>query len=446
MLRSSWGDRVRRRVDIIGAGISGLATAYYLSRSVDNVEIHVWEKDPLPGGLAGSFTTADFSVEKFYHHIFRRDVALQNLIAELGLHEDLVWRPAMTGAYYFQQPYRLSSPLDLFRFKPLSLFDRLRLGWMVLGARRIKDWRALDDISAKEFVLKTAGQNVYQVVWEPLFRGKFGSQAEGVSAAWLWSKLVDRGGSRDRKGHELLGYLRGGLGRVFQELIERLRESGHAVHLGAAVRHLQGNQEKLESLVTDRGTFPADLVIGCTQVPDLRRILPQQAAQYQEALGKIDFLANVCLVLVLKKALSDFYWTNVTEPEAPFVGIIEQTKWADQKDFNGKHVAYISSYVPLHDQRLAMSPEELVTSYLPSIRKIFPDFTADQIVDRHLWHARYAQPIVHVGYRHHVPDITSSINNLFICTMAQIYPHDRQVSNGIEMALKTVDVVKSKLA
>src|SRR5262245_47047726 len=154
--------QLRRRVDIIGAGISGLATAYYLSRSVDNVEIHVWEKEQLPGGLAGSFTTADFSVEKFYHHMFRRDLALQNLIAELGFHGDLVWRPAMTGAYYFHQPYRLSAPLDLFRFKPLSLFDRLRLGWMVLGARMIKDWRALDDISAKEFILKAAGANVYR--------------------------------------------------------------------------------------------------------------------------------------------------------------------------------------------------------------------------------------------------------------------------------------------
>jgi len=310
----------------------------------------------------------------------------------------------------------------------------------------IKDWRALDDLSAKEFILKTAGHKVYEVVWEPLFRGKFGPKAEGVSAAWLWSKLVDRGGSRDRKGHELLGYLRGGLGRVFQELVTRLRDRGHAVHLGASVQRLEGSQAKLERIVTDGGTFPTDLVIGCAQVPDLVRLLPQESAQYRAALGKIDFLANVCLVLVLKKSLSDFYWTNVTDPEAPFVGIIEQTKWADQHDFNGKHVAYISSYVPVDDQRLSMSAEELVLYYLPAINKIFPTFTADQIVERYLWHAQYAQPIVQVGYRHHIPDISSSINNLFICTMAQIYPHDRQVSNGVEMALKTVDVVKSKLA
>ena len=355
---------MRRRIDIIGAGISGLATAYYLSRSVENVEIHVWEKEPLPGGLAGSFTAAHFSVEKFYHDIFRRDLALQNLISELGFQGDLVWRPAMTGAYYFHQPYRLSSPLDLFRFKPLSLRDRLRLSWMVLGARMIKDWRALDDLSAKEFILKTAGPKVYEVVWEPLFRGKFGPKAEGVSAAWLWSKLVDRGGSRDRKGHELLGYLRGGLGRVFQELVTRLRHRGHAVHLGASVHQLEGNQEKLEMIVTDRGAFPTDLVIGCAQVPDLLRLLPQEATLYREALGKIDFLANVCLVLVLKNSLSDFYWTNVTDPEAPFVGIIEQTKWADQTDFNGKHVAYISSYVPVNDQRLSMRAVDVVKSKL----------------------------------------------------------------------------------
>lgn len=441
-----------RRVDIIGAGISGLATAYYLAQTFrqdagqpNRVQIHVWEKDAAPGGLAGIFSTPDFTVEKFYHHIFRRDLALQNLLAELHLADDLIWKPADTGAYYFRQPYRLSSPLDLLRFTPLSFIDRFRLGWLAIHARTVRDWRTLDDISAKEYIIKVAGANVYRVVWEPLFHGKFGAESEQISAAWLWSKLVDRGGSRNRQGHEMLGYLRGGLGRMFTAMIEQLQSMGHVVHTGQAVQRFEGTTDRIETIITDTGAFPADVVIGCAQLPDLADMLPERAHEYSAALRQIRFLANVCLVLTLKKSLSQFYWTNVTEANAPFVGIIEQTNWADRRDFNHKHLVYLSAYVTPDDPRLTMNAEELVNWYLPAIKHMFPEFSAEHIEGQAVWNTPYAQPVVHVGYRRHIPQIASPLANFFVCTMAQIYPHDRQISNGIEFARKTAELVAQSL-
>ena len=52
------------RVDIIGGGGSGLACAWYLAKKRPDLKIHVWEKDQFPGGLAGSFETEEFKVEK----------------------------------------------------------------------------------------------------------------------------------------------------------------------------------------------------------------------------------------------------------------------------------------------------------------------------------------------------------------------------------------------
>lgn len=437
------------RIDIIGAGISGLATAYYLARHLtqtgDKGEIHVWEKDVNPGGLAGIFSTQDFTVEKFYHHIFRRDRILQELLSELGFAGEIIWRPAATGAYYFQQPYKLASPIDLLRFKPLPLVDRLRLGWLALHARTIKNWQALDDLSAKEYIHKIAGKNVYRVVWQPLFHGKFGSYADTVSAAWLWSKLVDRGGSRNAQGHEVLGYVRGGLGRLFQALVDWLRKAGHHVHLGQAVYSLEGGQNQLTSIATMTGTFDADVIVGCGQLPELAALLPQAAETYRQELRRINFLANVCLVLTLNRSLSDFYWTNVTEANAPFVGIIEQTNWADPEDFNRKHVIYLSAYVNPTDPRLQMDTQQLLAHYLPSIQKLFPEFRLDYVENSAVWQAAYAQPIVHIGYRHSIPAITSPFTNFFVCTMAQIYPHDRQLSNGVALARQTAEIIMQRM-
>lgn len=435
------------RIDIIGAGISGLATAYYLAQQSPDVDIHIWEKDDSPGGLAGTFALPDGGViEKFYHHFYRRDAALTALINELGLGPDLLWQPGETGAYYGQRPYRLASPLDLLRFDPLPLWDRIRMGWMVLHAQRIRDWRQLDDLSAREYIINVAGPKAYEVVWKPLLHGKFGPEADRVSAAWLWAKLTDRGASRNRQGRELLGYLRGGLGRLFDALLTRLQEAGHTLHLDAAVRRLHGTAAEIEAIETEAGTFPTNAVIGCGQLPDMARVLPDAVADYRGSLERIGFLANVCLVLTLNRSLSEFYWTNVTEPDAPFVGIIEHTRLMDREDYGRKHLVYLSSYVPQDDARLTMTAEALTAQYLPSIQRMFPDFDPACIEQRALWTARYAQPIVHVGYRHALPALESPLANFFLCTMAQIYPNDRQVSNGVAAARNAADYVAKRMA
>lgn len=430
-----------RRVDVIGAGISGLATAWHLARRRADVEIHVWEAAPEPGGLAGCFHVDGMTLENFYHHIYRRDVALQRLIAEVGLSGELVWRPASTGAYYFKRPYRFSSPIDLLRFDQLPLIDRIRAGWMVIHARLVRDWQSLDDEPADRYIRRIGGEKVYRVLWEPLLRGKFGKAADSVSAAWLWRKLVDRGGSRDSTGQEQLGYVRGGLIRVFDAMVAELRERGHTVHFGTRVLALEGG-DAITHITTSTGRFATDAVVAAAQLPDIARMLPESLAAFRERLARVEFLANVCLVMIMNRPLSEFYWTNVTDPTAPFVGIVEQSHWAAAQDLAGHHVAYISAYVPQEDPRLSMSANELFELYLPHIQKLFPHFSREAVTRLLIRTARYAQPIVRTGYRHLVPNIETPACNLFVCTMAQIYPHDRQVSNGVEMGERTAALVE----
>ena len=433
------------KIDIIGAGISGLSTAYYLNRLNRNLLIRVWEKESGPGGLAGNFRTESFSVEKFYHHIFKRDKALQNLIIELGLGNDLKWRRALTGTYYFKQPFRLSSPIDLLRFKPLPIFDRLRFGLMLLHARKVKNWKKLDDISAKEYIIKYGSENIYRIIWEPLFKGKFGRYADDISAAWLWSKIIDRGGSRNKRGVEYLGYLKGGLGRVFTKLVEVLRADGHSVFFNNPITEIELEKDRhVVGIHTKTERIENNLVVSCTQLPNLVDILPDSCKEYKNSLSKIKFLGNVCLVLILSKSLSEFYWTNVTDSETPFVGIVEHTNWADIEDFKNTHLIYISAYLPPEDNRIYMKSEELLDYYLPYVRKIFPNFDRSIVIESFKWYEPHAQPVVHTGYRNSIPEIQSPIDNLLLCTMAQIYPHDRQVSNGIDIAIRTVNIIREK--
>src|SRR5262249_48335296 len=153
------------RAVIIGAGFCGLTAAHVLAKS--GVKVLVLEQDAEVGGLAGSFKVNGQSLERFYHHWFTSDLYVNGLVAEVGESQPLVRHRSRTGMYYANQFFRLSPPSDLLQFSPLPVSDRLRLGALALRARRIKDWRPLERMSAREWLISLGGRKVFDVVWSP---------------------------------------------------------------------------------------------------------------------------------------------------------------------------------------------------------------------------------------------------------------------------------------
>ena len=191
---------------MVGAGFCGLAAAYEFGQR--GIRIPVLECDEDIGELAGNFLVGGTRLEKFYHRWFTNDGHVMRFIQELGQANRVLLRPSRTGMYYVHNFFNLSIPIDLLRFSPLPLRDRARLGQLALRARRVQDWRSLEDRTAADWLRELDGERVYRVVWEPFLRGKFGDVAEEVAAVWFWNKLKLRGGSRGKRGEERLAYYR----------------------------------------------------------------------------------------------------------------------------------------------------------------------------------------------------------------------------------------------
>lgn len=422
-------------VVIIGGGFTGLSLAYDLA--IKGIKVCVLESEDQLGGLASSFEVNGAKVEKFYHHWFTNDLAVMGLIEDLGLQDNLLIKPSRTGIYIGNKFFKLSNPIDLLKFKPLSMIGRIRLGLLTLRVRRAKNWKALESKTAMEWLRAMCGEEVYTVVWEPLLRGKFGEAAQEVSAVWIWNKLKLRGSSRGKGGKEQLAYYRGGFSALIASMAEEIKRLGGLVMTDAAATELIISDGRVTGVLAGNKIYAADTVVATPPLPVIANLLEKHCSkEYITRLKSIKYLANICIVLELKRSLSSTYWLNVNDPGFPFVAVIEHTNFESPESYGGSHVAYLSKYLPEEDELFLMRDSEVFDYTLTHLKRMFPELSAEWIISAKVWRAQCSQPVVSKWYGSVIPEEETEVAGFYINTMAQIYPEDRGTNYAVMQGRK----------
>lgn len=437
------------RVGIVGGGVAGLTAGYRLSQA--GHEVAVFEAQPALGGQAATFPIEGTRLEHFYHHIFGSDAAAISMIHELGLGPKLVWLPSKMGYYHGGHVYDFVTPLDLLRFKPLPLPSRLVLGLQGLWLQHMGDWRKLEQVTARDWVLRWGGRAIYDVVWGALLRAKYGDYAERVSMAWLWGKIVVR---RSLKGEglakETLGYMVGSFQELTDALAAHIRSAGGVIHTSSAVERVIVSEGQARGLYVQHGdtgrAHDFDAVILTVPSPLAARMAPELPDDYSKLLCDIPYQAAMVLVLKMRHSLSRIYWMNVPEPDMPFVGAIEHTNYVAPEHYNGWRILYLSNYLSASDPRFELTKDELLASYTPYIQRINPAFDASWVEETWLFRDCYGQPVIGLGYSQRIPAHITPIRGLYLANTTQIYPEDRGVNYSIRLGEAISEIVQGREA
>jgi protoporphyrinogen oxidase len=311
---------------IIGGGLTGLVAAYTLSETAD---VEILEKSPDLGGCLSSYSPGPGkTIEKFYHHCFSGDKYLFHLLEELGIADRLEWLKGSTGYYVDGIIHPLTTPFEILRYPHLTLVDKMRLGLLVMGSRNI-DTETLDDLPARDFVIRRCGEHAYASFFEPLLRSKFGDMHDQVSAAWLMSRVSirsDRGVEGER-----LGYLNGGFALLIDRLEETLLSRGCTIRRGSEATDLaktdagwQVNGTAFDAVISTVSPATLQAIGG----PDLPSIPYQGAA---------------CMTIGLEREVTDgIYWVNM-KGDAPYGAVIGHTNFIADGRY-GEHIVYLASY------------------------------------------------------------------------------------------------------
>ena len=434
------------RIGIIGCGITGLTAAYMLAKKGHEVEL--FEAAAAVGGIAGAVQMDGFYLEKYYHHFFKSDKHIISLLDELGIGSELSWLESRMGYYSDNMVYEFGTPLSLLKFKPLPVMDKFKFGMSVLRLMGIKDWRTLEQVTAKEWLVENAGEKAFEKVWKPLLVTKFGEQYDSISMAWFWGKIRLRGTSKEN-GREVLGYINGSSNLLFERLTESLENNGAKINLNCRVESIKKDgagftlltqQCRGEQCSPSKDSF--ERIIAAVPLPIFGKlaesILPEN---YIDKISAAEHTSVICMVLMLKKSFSRYYWLNIGDESIPFGGLIEHTNLLDKSSYNNKNVLYISNYLYKDSKLYAMSSEELLKEYIPHLKKINPEFNESWVEGVYTFRDEYAQPIIKCGYSKIKPEFETPVAGLFTASMCNIYPEDRGVNYAVRDGRAVAELV-----
>lgn len=409
------------KLGIVGAGATGLTAAFDAVQAGHDVT--VLEASDELGGLAGSLEVGGTPLERFYHHCFRTDRAMIDLIRTLGLGDRLRFHRPSTGVCLDGAMYPFGTPMEMLRFPRFGPVDRIRFGVSAAALKSVRDGQRFNSVRALDWMRRWAGERVTETIWKPLLTGKFGDRAAEVSMAWLWARIHYR--TFD------LGYLHGGFEQMYRALLHAVMDRGGKVEFGKPVSSIRQPTADVQVRTDDGSGYQFGHLIVTVPQPVFARAARIDS---DDVLWRNQYLGATCFVLECDRSVIPYYWLNINDTDFPFLAVVEHTRMIDPREYGGRHIVYVGNYVARDDWRFLAEPSVLLQHYLPWLRKLNPAFDRSWILDWHFSKAAFAQPIVTPEYRSLIPSHRTPLPGVTLATMSQIYPQDRGQSYAIAMA------------
>ena len=121
----------KHEIIIIGAGLSGLSAAHFLSKSMPEIDILILEQDSRPGGAVRSFNEQGYLAEWGPHGFLDNNPASRALLSETGLDRIAQKAPLNNFVRFISHQGQLvqlpQSPPALLATSLLSPVGKLRL-------------------------------------------------------------------------------------------------------------------------------------------------------------------------------------------------------------------------------------------------------------------------------------------------------------------------------
>jgi len=384
------------------------------------------------GGLASPGKIGQYTWDRFYHVILMSDLNLIKLLKELDLADELKWGLTKTGFFTDGHLYSMSDSIEFLRFPPLRITDKVRLGWTIFYASKIRAWQRLEEISVVDWLEKLSGKRTFNKIWLPLLKSKLGENYKIANAAFIWA-IIARMYAARRSGlkREMFGYVEGGYKTILARFQSHLEKLGVRIFVQSPVVEVNSVNDIVDLKVGGGSNLKFDevvLTIPASKIPD---VCPQTSPSEKRMFEGITYQDIICAALILKKPLAGYYVTNITDEWVPFTGVIETTALVDKKYFGGNSLVYLPRYITKRDSLWEQTDKMIEEEFCSALESMYPSFSRADCLSFELSKARQVFPITTLNYtKEFIPPTKTSVKHVYAVNSAQI-PNGTMNANEI---------------
>ena len=414
-----------QRIAVLGAGPMGLAVAYQLVR--DGHKPIIFEAGDIIGGMTAAFDFSGLTIERYYHFHCTSDHAFLTMLNELALADKMHWVETKMG-YWFEgrlQPW--GNPIALLKFKGLGFVAKFRYGLHAFLCTRRKNWQSLDHVEAVSWIKRWVGKEAYEVLWRRLFEYKFYDYTNNLSAAWIWSRIRRIGRSRYSLFREKLGYLEGGSDTLLQAIRAEIEAGGGEIRLKSPVSKVAIANGEVQGVEISGQLEAFDKVISTIPLPYVPRLMPDLPTDILQRFQSVKNIAVVCVIVKLRKTVTENFWLNTNDPDMDIPGLVEYTNLRPLD----QHIVYAPFYMPGEHPKFAESDQVFLDKVRRYLKKINPELQEEDFLDLRASRYRYAQPICEPGHLDRLPPVALPVKGLWVADTSYYYPEDRGISESI---------------
>lgn len=311
----------RRRIAVLGAGITGLAAAHRLHELLPEAEVTVFDAAPRPGGVLRTDRRDGWLLERSADNFITNVPWGVELCRRLGLEGELIETdPRLRRALVVHRGQVVPVPDGFSLMTPARLWPILTtpiLSWRgklrLAGEYFVPRRRDERDESLESFAVRRLGREAFERLVQPLVAGIYTADAARLSVAAALPRFVEmeqiHGGliraarRRSTTGratddqaagarYSLFVAPRDGMQRLVDALVERLPAT--ALRMGTEVKRVARTPQGAWQLALGGGGEPptVDGVIVALPAPAAARALADADRPLAELLGEIPYAGS----------------------------------------------------------------------------------------------------------------------------------------------------------
>ena len=176
-----------KEVVIIGAGISGLTSAFYLESK--NKSFAILEEKPYAGGVLQTKIKDGFVVEKGPNTILLSDKRTEIMFNKLGLKIENA-APKSKKRFIVKNKKCIPLPLNLWQLIYSNLFS-LKSKFQILRESFNRKKSLLDEESISQFFIRRFGKEILDYAVNPFIAGTYAGNPDSLSIEHSFPKIYE---------------------------------------------------------------------------------------------------------------------------------------------------------------------------------------------------------------------------------------------------------------